>query len=212
MKLKYTNVIWDWNGTLLDDVDWSFKNINTMLSRRGMRLLGDVLDYRSVFCFPIIEYYRNIGFDFSNEPFEVLAEEFVELYSVNNYGCCELFPNTLTILDTLKNASVSQVVLSASSMDLLSSQMSELDIIGYFDEVLGLTDIYAASKIDIGLEYIKRMRITNAVMIGDSKHDYEVAQALGVDCILISNGHQGREALLSCGVPVLDDITDVIDV
>jgi len=183
-----------------------------MLSKRGMKTLKDTSEYHSVFCFPVIEYYKNVGFDFNVEPFEDLAEEFMELYRLNKSGYCRLFPNAVTILDTIKNASISQSLLSASSMTDLLSQMSEFNIMGYFDELLGLTDIYAKSKIEIGLEYIKRKRITNAVLIGDSKHDFEVAQSLGVDCLLISNGHQSREALLSCGVPVLNDISDVSEV
>ena len=51
----------------------------------------------------------------------------------------------------------------------------------------------------------------NAVLIGDTVHDFEVSCALSVDCLLIANGHQSREALLKCGVPVLDDIMNVPD-
>jgi len=42
-------------------------------------------------------------------------------------------------------------------------------------------------------------------------HDYEVANALKADCILIANGHQNRDAIMKCGVPVLDDIIQVLD-
>jgi len=209
---KYKHIIWDWNGTLINDVNWNFVTINTLLSRRGMKTLKDISEYRSLFCFPIIDYYRNVGFDFDVEPYEDLAEEFMELYRSNNNGSCELFPGAESVLKTIKNANIPQTILSACGMTDLISQMSPFDLTDYFDEILGLPDIYAKSKIDIGLDYIKRKEITNAVLIGDSKHDYEVAQALGVDCMLIANGFQSRETLLSCGVPVLNDITDVISV
>jgi len=106
---------------------------------------------------------------------------------------------------------ITQIILTASKMCNLQSQMSEFEITKYFDELLGLTDIYGKSKIDIGLDYMKRNHISKAVLIGDSRHDYEVAQALGADCILIPNGHQSRETLMTCGVPVLNDISDVVD-
>ena len=176
-----------------------------------MKTIKDTSEYHSVFDFPIIDYYRRVGFDFDIEPFEDLAVEFMELYRSNNNGDCKLHPGAEETLKTIKEANILQVLLSASGIDDLLSQVGAFDIITYFDELLGLTDIYAKSKIDIGLDYIKRKRITNTVLIGDTKHDFEVAQALGVDCILIPKGHQSRETLLTCGVPVLDDISDVIE-
>ena len=175
-----------------------------------MKTIKDISEYHSVFGFPIIDYYQRVGFNFDVEPFEDLAVEFMELYRSNNNGNCKLHSGAEETLKTIRDANITQVLLSASAMDDLLSQVSAFDIKNYFDELLGLTDIYAKSKIDIGLEYINRNGITNAVLIGDTKHDFEVAQALGVDCLLIPNGHQSEETLQTCGVPVLDDISDVV--
>jgi len=177
-----------------------------------MKTIKDLSEYHSVFGFPIIDYYRRVGFDFDVEPFEDLAVEFMELYRSNHNGGCKLHRGAEDVLKTINDANITQVLLSASAMDDLLSQVSAFDIKKYFDELLGLTDIYAKSKIDIGLDYIKRKGITNAILIGDTKHDFEVAQALGVDCALIPSGHQSKETLLTCGVPVLDDISGIVDI
>jgi len=209
--MKYNTVIWDWNGTLFDDVNWCIEILNTMLSKRGLKTVSGVPEYHSVFCFPVVEYYRNVGFDFDKEPFEDLAVEFIDHYHSADYVKCNLFPHTINVLPSLSDMEISQVILSASKMNLLEIQVNRYGIRDYFDELLGLSDIYAVSKIDVGLDYIKRKSINNVVLIGDTKHDYEVAEALGIDCILIPNGHQSRKTLLSCGVPVLNDINDVPD-
>jgi len=206
---QYSHVIWDWNGTLFDDVNWCLKVINTMLTKRGIKKLHDISDYHDVFCFPIIEYYRNVGFDFERESFETLAAEFISLYHFNKSGNCKLHTNAETALSSIFESGVSQTILSASEINNLISQLNEFDISNYFDEILGISDIYAKSKLDIGRDYTTRKSIKNAVLIGDTKHDYEVAMALGIDCILIPNGHQSKSALLLCGVPVLDDISRV---
>ena len=75
----------------------------------------------------------------------------------------------------------------------------------YFDRLLGLGDIYAKSKVEIGLAYLKEEGFdpARAVMIGDSVHDFEVAQALGVGCVLQSGGHQPAETLRKTGAPVV---------
>jgi len=209
--MKYSHVIWDWNGTLFNDVDWCFRVINSMLSKRGIKTLQGIDEYREAFCFPIIQYYINVGFDFSIEPFEVLAKEFIALYHSEKSGNCKLYPNSEATLESLHKKGISQIILSASEKGNLLSQISEFDITKYFDEILGISDIYAKSKIDIGLEYLSKNDIEKAVLIGDSVHDSEVAKALGVDCILIPNGHQKRERLQSCCVPIVDDISYITE-
>ena len=208
---KYSHIIWDWNGTLFDDVDWCIEVINMLLSKRKMKTLDSISEYHAVFCFPIIEYYRRIGFDFDAESFEDLAEEFIALYHSNNSGNSRLFSNAEDTLDLVQKMGITQIILTASKKCNLLSQMSGFEISGYFDALLGLTDIYGKSKIEIGLDYIRQNNIENAVLIGDSLHDYEVAQALGVDCILIPNGHQSRETLQTCGAPLSNNISEVIE-
>ena len=174
---------------LFDDVNWCLEVINTMLSRRGLNTLKTILEYHAVFCFPIIDYYHNVGFDFEKEPFDDLAVEYIDMYHANDSGNCKLFHDTKNVLAEIQSMGISQVILSASHIKNLNMQISSFGITDYFDEMLGLSDIYAKSKIDIGKDYIMREKISNAVLIGDSKHDYEVAQALNIDCILIKNGH-----------------------
>ena len=69
---KTTTVIWDWNGTLLDDAPVCVAAINDMLRERSLPQLS-AERYQEIFCFPVSEYYRKAGFDFSKEPFERLA-------------------------------------------------------------------------------------------------------------------------------------------
>ena len=208
---KYTHIIWDWNGTLFDDVNWCISVINSMLNKRQIKTLSSVAEYQKAFCFPIINYYRNVGFNFAEEPFEKLANEYISLYHAEKSGNCKLYKNALSVLKTLQDKQITQLLLSASETGNLISQMSEFHIQHYFDEILGLSNVYAASKIDIGYDYIIRKQVIGAVLIGDTEHDYEVANALGIDCVLISNGHQSKDTLLTCNVPVLSNISQVIE-
>ena len=208
---KYTLIIWDWNGTLLNDVEWNISVINKMLVKRNIKTLDNKEDYHNVFCFPIIDYYKKLGFDFTKEPFEDLAVEFIELYHSNNTGNSQLCDNATVVLNEIGNRGIKQVILSASELDNLLSQINVFDINHYFTAILGLSDIYAKSKIDIGIKYIEKSKPERAVLIGDTVHDYEVANALGVDCLLIANGHSSKKSLLKNGVPVLNDIIQVLD-
>jgi len=206
LRPDYSHVIWDWNGTLFDDVKLCMSVINTLLSRRGMKTLDSIAEYHTVFTFPIIDYYRDVGFDFEKEPFEALAVEYMDLY-LSRDSTCGLFPGTKSVLSGLQQMGVRQVMLSASNREVLLKQVSRYDIADYFDEMLGISNIHASSKLEIAKDFAARENLLKAVLVGDSEHDFEVAQALEIDCILIPNGHQSKETLLSCGASVLDDIT-----
>ena len=205
---KYTHIIWDWNGTLLDDVAWCMTSINTMLKKRGLPTLDSVEAYHRVFGFPVIDYYRRVGFDFDKESFEKLAAEYIEIYH-DNKSDASLFSEAKGILADFQNKGIHQIILSASEIKHLLSQMEPFDLSLFFDEILGISDIFATSKIDLGKAYVKRTQPERAVLIGDTIHDKEVADALGVECILVANGHQSINALLSVNAVVVDSLADV---
>lgn len=210
-KEKYSHIIWDWNGTLFDDVNWSLSVINKMLASRDMKVLEDVEAYRNVFCFPIIDYYKNVGLSFEEESFEQLANEFITLYHSAHNDDFWLHDQATFVLETIHKEQISQVILSASEIGYLTSQVNSFDITHYFDDLLGLSDVYAKSKVDVGIAYLSEKKIERALLIGDTEHDFEVAEALGAECVLIANGHQSKERLQSCNVPVLEEVSQVVD-
>ena len=209
-KTVYSHVIWDWNGTLLNDVDWCVAQMNHMLKKRNKKPLSNVSDYHKAFCFPIIEYYKNVGFDFAEEPFELLAKEFIELYHSAGSDDMKLHDNAEDVLKAVQDRRISQIILSATAQDNLTMQISPFGIEQYFDEILGIADIYAKSKVEMGLDYLKRNKVQSGIMIGDAFHDFEVAQAMGVECVLVTHGHQCKEELLSHNVPVFDNLNEVL--
>ena len=206
---EYTHVIWDWNGTLLDDADWCLTVINTLLVDRNLSPIKDIAAYRDIFGFPVIDYYRRAGFDFEKEPFEIPAKEFIRQYHSND-NRFRLFDGASEVLAAVNKMGSRQAILSASELNNLRSQTDLFDIERYLDDILGISNIYAGSKLSIGQSYIRGIS-GKAVLIGDTIHDCEVAVALGIDCILIANGHQHKHKLLECGVPVLDDIKEVVE-
>ncbi len=204
--MEYSHIIWDWNGTLVDDVHWNIACVNKMLRQRGLPVIPDLDAYYRVFGFPIKEYYRKIGFDFEKEPYEELAVEWTNLY----YGPdapLSLFSDAIETLHVFRAHRLHQSVLSASEAGQLQKHLAKFGILGEFEEVLGISDIYAGSKIHLGKEYLRRVQPRKAVLLGDTLHDADTARALGVDCILVSRGHQSRAALERSGCPVAETLT-----
>lgn len=203
-------IIWDWNGTLLDDVDECIRCINRLLQQRNLPLLTKKV-YRSIFTFPVKEYYRAAGFDFEKEDFEMPALEFIRCYHqlLKNSN---LFPDVVQMLEYFKDKGIKQCILSAMEHNSLVDSLKEKNIFGYFDIVAGIDDHYAHSKTEVGMKLIRQLPFEKEkiLMIGDSLHDLEVADELGIECLLIANGHQSKERLTAHTEDVIDDIGGVI--
>ncbi len=201
---EYGTVVWDFNGTLLDDLGIGIRAVNALLRRRGMRTLASPEEYHAVFCFPIEEYYRRLGFDFSREPYEVLAAEWVREYRAIE-RTAPLRSGAERLLSRLGASGVRQTVLSATEETMLREQLSALGILHFFDAVLGRRDIYAESKLALA-ESLRGNLAGRALFIGDTEHDLEAARILGADAVLLRGGHTSDGALAALGCEVADDL------
>ncbi|MDR2657707.1 MAG: HAD family hydrolase [Oscillospiraceae bacterium] len=207
----FTTVIWDWNGTLLDDVDACIDAENVLLKARGMSLINKAR-YHEVFTFPVIEYYRSCGFTFENETFEVVAEQYTAEYKERSRSC-GLFVDAVETLERLRMRGLAQILLTASSEDLLLEQLKAFDIARYFDAMIAQKDFLARGKTESARAFMRERDIDprGAVMIGDTEHDAEVARALGAACVLVPRGHHGLERLRGCGAVLADSLVDAGD-
>lgn len=196
-------VIWDFNGTLLDDVSVGIDSVNALLSKRGMKTLSGVDEYYAVFGFPIIDYYRRLGFDFTKESYDTVAHEWVNEY-LSRVPEAPLREGITEVLERIKEKNVPQMIMSATEENMLKEQIGFLGIKEYFFEIIGNSDIYAHSKKERAEEWIKKQDVKNVLFIGDTLHDLQVANAIGAHCILLEGGHQSREVLESSKAFVTD--------
>ena len=202
----YKHLIWDWNGTLLDDVGECLAVLNGMLKKRDLpRLTRE--QYRDAFGFPVIDYYQQLGFDFEAETFDAVAQEYHAGYE-RQLLTCQLQSGAERVLQTAGRAGFTQSLLSAYHQEGLDKAVDHFNLRRWFIKVVGLNDYYAHSKLENGKRWVAQMDYDppQVLFIGDTLHDYEVAQALGVDCILLTCGHQARQRLLTCPVKLFDSL------
>lgn len=200
-------VLWDWNGTLLDDLTYAIGVRNRTFPAFGLPRIGSVAEYHRQFTFPVRRYYERAGV--TDETFVAVAHAWMAEY-VRGFDNVPLHGDAVETLARFAAAGVRQAVLSATRRDMLESQIARFPIRAYFTDVLGLSDIYARSKEAVGLDYLARCGVPAAstLMIGDTLHDAEVARAMGTGCVLVARGHQSRETLLTAGVPVMDTLLE----
>jgi phosphoglycolate phosphatase len=207
--MPYKRIIWDWNGTLWDDAVLCTDINNNMLRRRNLPEIT-VQDYRDKLVFPISDYYTQIGFDCAEESYAALAHEYIAEYEKLRFDC-PLRVGAVDLLNYFRERQLPQAVLSAYEQVALRQALDYYDLTGYFTDVIGLNDIYAEGKVANGLKYIEQLDVDpKAVLfIGDTIHDFEVAQAMGVHCVLVSGGHNSKARLETCGVPVFGSLPDI---
>lgn len=198
------HVIWDWNGTLLNDVSLCVSVISELLQEHGKAPLT-VDEYRTHFGFPVIRYYERLGFDFGRAPFETIATEFVTRYNARVHAC-GLFEGASEVLDSIAASGRDQSILSAAKQSDLHAQTSTLGIAPHFKHRYGIQDHYAAGKIARGRELLHTLDLAakDLILIGDTEHDAEVAAALGIDAVLLTGGHHPFPRLHATGATVLN--------
>ena len=206
--MKYTHIIWDFNGTILDDIQIGIDVVNVMLAKRKMPTIDSIDEYRKIFGFPIKEYYRRCGFDFDVDDYEtVLAPEWVSEYKKRepNAGMCD---GVSFALARIRELGIRQSVISASASDMLCEQIERLGISEYFENVIGCDNFFAYGKAELCRSYVDSHPNERFILVGDSTHDHESAIEAGIDCALVLSGHMNRQELSKCGCPLFDSARD----
>ena len=205
------HVVWDWNGTLLDDAAFAVDIMNGMLARRGLPPIDEPF-YRAVIEFPVEIYYRKLGFDFSRESFECVSDEFVAGYQAG-WRNCPLQPKALETIDRLKaEGRLGQSVLSASKAAHLSEQVEHFGVAERMDAIAGVEDHHGRGKLHMAAAHVAALGVPagEVVFIGDTLHDAEVARQAGAKCILVGFGHYSRPRLETAGLPIAESMDDLL--
>ena len=204
------HIIWDWNGTLVDDAQRCVDIMNGIRSKRSMSSIT-LDEYRELFDFPVIEYYKRIGFDLSEHSFEMLSEEFISSYIASRKNL-PLQEGAIEALNFFQRNRIPQCVLSASQSDALNESLREHDIAHYFKTVLGLDHHYADGKAHLGKTWMQLNNINKdqVLFVGDTLHDKEVADQMGIRYVLIAKGHHSKERLKQASTRVLDSLKELI--
>ena len=208
--MRYTHIIWDFNGTIMNDVDIAVAGVNDMLEKRNMPLTNRA-DYLNMIESPIIEYYKKL-FDLTVVSFDDIQVEFLESYN-RRLGEAGLLPGVADALAYFAQCGLRQCVISSFEQGRLRRMVEDLGIRHYCDSVSGADNTRAEGKVDRGLDWLRSSGADpqKVLVIGDLDHDFDMARTLGADCILIAAGHQHRRELEKCGCTVLDSALQLME-
>ena len=211
MQRPKTYILWDWNGTLLDDTEAALATLNEMIVERGGQPIG-MKFYRDHFAFPVRPFYDKIGIVAHDEDeWNGIAREYHEVYGRQPK---RLNPLAVTALEMAKEAGCRQSIVSALRQDLLEADMARNGVTEFFERICGSDNLDGASKLSRARVLLRTLNDTvpsgtHFVLIGDALHDKEVADALGIDCILCAQGSHAAWRL-SAVAPTGETLVDAL--
>ncbi len=209
INMKIKHIIWDWNGTLLDDLWLSIKAINIVLKRYHLPEIN-ADQYLEIFTFPVIDYYERLGFDFKKNPFKVVGTEFIEEYTKRQLKPA-LHESAMELITCLQQNGVTQSILSAARQQMLDKLIKHHDLQSFFVNVIGQDDHYAHGKTNAGKVWVKSLDVQphEVLFVGDTLHDLDVAKAIGADCVLVAGGHTGYHRLADSNATVFRNLREL---
>lgn len=207
--MNYKHIIWDWNGTIVDDSCLSVEVLNGILKDFNLPQVTKE-EYRENFSFPVINYYRELGFNVSKEKFEEIGKTFIKNFNAKRFDC-KLNEGVLDVIQTLQSKGVPQSILSAYEIGFLTEATKFFGIKKYMSKISGLNDINANTKLDLGIKHIESLNIDpkEILVIGDTDHDFEVAKTTGANCVLMATGHQSFNRLSKTGTKVCKNYAEL---
>ena len=167
----------------------------------------------SVFGFPIRGCYEKLGFDMDTEKkWDDISMEFHGEYA-KIFAGTKPYPEIIKLLKLFKNAGIEMSVLSASEAGILVRQVEGYGIRTFFKHVVGISDYYGGSKMKQGKLLIEKIGLPTerVLFIGDTTHDYEVAQKMGVECLLLACGHQTRVRIEQCNCEIVENLSALLN-
>ena len=206
---RYEAVVWDWNGTLLDDVDLCLVVVNEILAEYEFPALSR-RRYLEIFDFPARVYWERAGLNLGRIDFTEVSARFCELFEAQ-LSRAGLQLGSLDVLGLVRRAGIRQFLISNTEHPALARTTESYGLTAFFDDIQGMDTGLADGKLPAARLVLERFSLdpTRVLLVGDTTHDAEVARELGAACVLVAEGHQTRSRLQGYGVPVLASLREL---
>jgi len=210
------HIVWDWNGTLFDDLHIVVDAVNTSLARFGEGPI-DADAYRAHYRRPVPLFYESLlGRTIDEAMWHTIDEEFHRAYhaSLDQAG---LAPDAIQAVDAVVRAGGTQSVLSMWWHDQLVPAVRAFGLDDRMIAVDGHRGAPGETKAEHLAHHVERLNLAHpglsddtVVAIGDITDDAVAAGAVGMGCVLYDSGSQPRSVLEGERVPVADSLLEAV--
>ncbi len=204
------HLVWDWNGTLLDDLKLVVDATNVCLAVVG----GPVItaeDHRRDFRRPILDYYAHVlARPVDQVEFQLLDDAFHDAYRLG-MADVQLAHDAMAAIGRWTGT---QSLLSMFFHDELLIEVERHGLGAHLVRVDGLPGTVGGHRKAAYLErHLQALQLDPAdvVLVGDSVDDGEAASSLGASCVLYAGGFTDVSLLKATGLPVASTLLEAIE-
>ncbi|MBM7172298.1 HAD family hydrolase [Streptomyces sp. G44] len=208
------HIVWDWNGTLLHDIDAVIEATNASFAEIGLEPIT-LERYRELYCVPIPRFYeRLLGRLPSDAEWRVMDAVFHKHYWARAEGC-GLAEGAARLLAERRADGRTQSLLSLAPHEHLVPIVRRHGIQEHFVRIDGRTDDSHAGKAERMVRHLAALEDVVAaadrvVVIGDAVDDAVAAAHVGARAVLYTGGSHSRASLETAGVPVVDSLEEAV--
>jgi len=208
--------MWDWNGTLLADTALTARAEEVALAAVGLPVSISVERWREVSDRPIsLAIQRLVGRDLSPDELATEGRTWLRAYlaGLDDVG---LAPDAREALQLVRDAGVSQSIVSMHPQDEVRSHAAALGVAACFDSIVGcacdydLSQPFVKATLIRGLSQQVGVPTADMVMIGDMLDDAEAACRAGARAVLVGTGDTAPHRFVGSGFPVCNSLVDAV--
>ena len=209
MTINHSNtaVIWDWNGTVVNDCFVFVEILNILLKKNNLSPIT-TKEYRASFCFPIKSFYKQIGLYKNEQQFKTLNQEFVLLYEKKMF-LPPLIKEIKALIFLFQKKKINQYIVSAQHQKTLKTLVDFYGLGGCFQKTLGVNNNHARGKKKLTESLKKELINKNIFFVGDTFLDFKAAGVLGAECFLVDWGHYNKSRLMDFSKNVFSSVNDL---
>ena len=182
------NIIFDWSGTLSDDLVSVYTAVMGIFKKLGLKVLT-LEEFKKEFTLPYMEFYRKFKKDVDREELQKLYAEEIELVAKPRP-----FLEAKEVLEFLRQKEIKMILLSVYLQKQLEEEIEDYKFQNFFVDVNG--SVYDKTEIVIEIMSKNNFKSDETIFIGDMTHDIDAGKKAGVTTVAVSYGYQSKEKLL----------------
>lgn len=207
------HVVWDWNGTLLDDLPVVLEAVNRTVVEMG----GPTVDeqaYRDHYTRPVKLFYEGLfGRVISEDEWHHLNDAYHDAY-YSTVDRASLAVDAMAAMDLVDDQGWAQSLLSMTPQQKLEQIVAGHGLLDRLHPVTGLPAQTGGHKTEHMVIHLRRLGLggDRVVVVGDTPDDVAAAKAVGAMAVLYDGGSHHRHHLDDVGVPVAESLVEAVEI
>ncbi|MET9884772.1 HAD family hydrolase [Streptomyces sp. NPDC006430] len=208
------HLVWDWNGTLLHDIDAVITATNASFAEFGFAPIT-LERYRELYVVPVPKFYERLMGRLPTEAEWVVMDETFHRHYWAAAEAAGLAEGARELLRDWQADGLTQSLLSLAPHEKLVPLVREHGIHRHFVRVDGRVGPSHTPKAGHLVRHMAALAETGVsahrtVLIGDAVDDAVAASHVGARAVLYTGGSHSRSSLESAGVPVVDSLAEAV--